>query len=130
MRLAFTSTKLPMCTSSASPDAGERPDPRVGADARLLHDAEGADLGGFGYLHIPQDAARAQLHSITQDDAAFEDAVHVDEHVAAAFEIAAHVDARRIGERHAVLEELAGLVHLVLAFERGQLRLAVHSEAL
>jgi hypothetical protein len=44
----------------------------------------------------------ADLDAVVQRDAAFEDAIHVDRHVAPAVEFAAHVEAVRVGERDAL----------------------------
>ncbi len=92
----------------AGPQARERPDDRMRADHGVL-----------------DHAVRVDAHAVLQLDAALEDAIDVDEHVAAADQLAAHVDAVGIGERDALRQQRLGDVALMDAFEPGQLVLAV-----
>src|SRR6266705_802596 len=116
--------------------AGARTDARVGADAAVRADvgvlqvAEGLDARARADRHVLQHAIRADRHAVAALHLAFEHAIDVDRHVAAAGEASAHVAARRIGERHPLLEERSGEFALVNALQLGKLGAAVHAERL
>src|SRR6266516_4837204 len=114
--------------------AGAGTDARVGADAAVRADvgvlevAEGLDARARTDRHALQHAIRADGHAVAELHLAFEHAVDVDRHVAAAGKDSAHVAARGIGERHPVLEERSGKLALVNALQIGELAAAVHAE--
>src|SRR6266581_5720798 len=116
--------------------AGAGTDARVGADAAVRADvgvlevAEGLDARARADRHALQHAIRADRHAVAELHLAFEHAIDVDRHVAAAGEASAHVAARRIGERHPLLEERSGEFALVNALQLGKLGAAVHAERL
>src|SRR5581483_1385524 len=112
----------------AGPDARVRAETAVRPDLGLVEVAEGLDARARPDLDVPQHAVRADADAVAQLHPPLEHAVDVDRDVAAALERPAHVDARRVGERHAALEQRPGDVALVHALELGELRTAVDAE--
>src|SRR6266480_7265979 len=116
--------------------ARARPDARVGADAAVRADvgvlevAEGLDARARTDRHVLQHAIRADRDAVAELHLAFEHAVDVDRNVASAGEASAHVAARRIGERHPLLQERGGEFALVNALQFGELGAGVHAERL
>src|SRR6058998_1841805 len=114
----------------AGADARVRADAAVRADVCVLQVAEGLDARARTDRHVFQHAIRADRHAVAELHLAFQHAIDVDRHVAAAGEVSAHVAARRIGERHSLLEERSGELALVNALQLGELGAAVHAERL
>src|SRR5437773_240984 len=102
----------------AGADTRVRADAAVRADVRILQVAEGLDARARTDRHVFQHAIRADRHAVAEFHLAFEHAIDVDRHVAAAGEVSAHVAARRIGERHPLLEERSGELALVNALQQ------------
>jgi hypothetical protein len=71
---------------------------------------------------------RSDAHAVAEFDTAFDDAIDVDFHIAAAFELAAQIETRRIGQAHALLAQRARLALLEMAFELGELPGIVRAE--
>ncbi len=111
----------------ARPQARVRPDLRGGADRGVVDMGERLDIGARAHGGVDQHAVRADAHAVSQLDAAFEHATHIDRDIAAANEFAAHIDAGRIHQGHAAFQQCVGNIQLVTALELGQLHLAVHA---
>src|SRR5690606_15363050 len=94
------------CNVAARADAGKRPDVAARADARFPDDGVGVDHGPGADLAITQEAVRADAHVVTQHDAAVEDDVDVDFHVASKAKFAAYIEAARIAQAEAGQHEL------------------------
>src|SRR5260363_84103 len=88
----------------ARTQARVRADHRTRADIRLLNMGERADHGAGIDHGIFEHAVRPDAHAVTQHNAAFKNAIHINRYIASAFERAAHVDARRIRQPHAIVE--------------------------
>ena len=73
---------------------------------------------------------RSDAHAISQFDAAFEHAAHVDEHIAAASQFAAQIEPGRIRQGHALLQQAARLLALPVAFQLRLLDPAVDPQRL
>jgi hypothetical protein len=108
--------------------AGERADDAIRSDDRVFDVAEGGETRAGTDAGVLEHAARADLDRFFENDLPFENAIHVDEHIAPAAQFATHVDARRVGQAHALLHQALGGLPLRDAFEFGQLHLAVHAE--
>jgi hypothetical protein len=90
--------------------------------------AEGGDPRPGADLDVLQHAVRADFDRIGQLDLALEDAADVDGHIAPMGQRTAYVDPCRVGQTHAGDQQLVGQITLVLAFQFGQLDLAVDAE--
>ena len=85
----------------------------------------GQDFACRAATVISHQAVRTDAHAVAEAHAALEHAIYVDRHVAPALERAAHIDARRIGERHARIEQRLGTHPLILPFQLRELALGV-----
>src|SRR5712691_7527513 len=114
----------------ARPDAGVGTDAAVRADVGLLDVAEWLDRRAGRDFHALQNAVGPDGDAVTQPHLAFEHAIDIDGHIAAAGKHAANVAARRVGERHPLLHERVHKVALVDALQFRELAAAVHTERL
>src|SRR5712692_8028082 len=114
----------------ARPDAGIGADAAVRADVGFLDVAERFDRCPGRDSHALQDAVSADENAVTEPHLAFEHAIDIDGHIAAAGERSADVAARRVGERHPLLHERVHKVALVDALQFRELAAAVYTERL
>ena len=107
--------------ASAGPQPRERPDAATLAELGVVEMREGEHLGAGADADVFQHAVRSHPDVVAEAHAALEHAVDVDRNVAAALERAAHVDARRVGQRHAGLEQPPRFAPLPDALQHGEL---------
>src|SRR5713226_7989351 len=109
----------------ARPDAGIGADAAVRADVGFLDVAERFDRCPGRDSHALQYAVGADRDAVTQPHLALEHAIDIDGHIAATGERSADVAARRVGERHPLLEKGLSRVALINALQLGELTAAV-----
>ena len=78
-------------------------------------------------LAVRQHAIGANAHTVTQDHAAFKQAIDINVHIGATHQGAAHVDTRRVLQAHALGQQVLRYPVLVSAFEFSQMLRAVHA---
>src|SRR5947208_10738123 len=107
--------------TDAGPQPRERPDAATLAELGVVEMREREHLGAGADADVFQHAVRSDPDVVAEAYPALEHAVDVDRDVAAALERAAHVDARRVGQRHAGVEQPPRLAPLADAFQHGEL---------
>src|SRR5207249_1280026 len=105
-----------------------RSDAAAGADDGVFDMRKRSDEGTRPDADVPHHAMRADNDVFGKQYLSFEDAADIDAYVAAAGQTAANVDARGVGQRHARVEQHAGLRALVEPLELRQIALAVDAE--
>jgi hypothetical protein len=97
-------------------------------DSRLFQQTERLDASVAPDGDIPEYAVCADLDAVAERHLTFEDAVHIDPHVASHCQCAAHVEPIGVGERDASVHERLGLPPLVEPFDVRELCAAVDPE--
>ncbi len=111
----------------ARAQAGIRADHAVRANNRIFDMAKRRDARTGGDAAVFDHAVGGDADVISQFDAAFKNAIHIDADIAAAAQFATDVDARRIGQRDPGFQQRRGLVALMHALQRGELQFAIHA---
>ena len=108
--------------------AGVGPEHAVRPDHRILKMTESGDAGAGANLDVLEHAVGADVDGIAKFDNAFENTADVDRDIAPVQQLAAHIETRRIGQTHAGDQQAVGNIALVLAFELGELHLAIDAK--